>query len=84
MVELSKSSENDEAETKVCQISQSLDCNVNKKNSDACHWLKDKEEVFVMFSQRKNCHKVLKAKKELQKLNTTNLDPSEGSKVIVN
>ena len=40
---LSKSLTNDEAEMKVCQIFRSLDCNIDKKDLDACHWLKDKE-----------------------------------------
>ena len=73
-----------EAETKVCQIFQSLDCNVNKEDLDACHWLKDKERVIVKFCRRKDCEKVLKAKNDLRKLDTTNLDLLEGSKIFVN
>ena len=49
IVGLPKSLSNDEAGTKVCQIFQSLDCNVNKEDLDACHWLKDKERVIVKF-----------------------------------
>ena len=41
IVALPKSLTNDEAETKVWQIFRSLDCNINKEDWDACHWLKD-------------------------------------------
>ena len=33
---------NEEVETNVCQIFQSLDCNVREDDLDACQWLKDK------------------------------------------
>ena len=84
IVGLPKSLTNDEAETKVCQIFRSLDGNVNKEDLDACHWLKDKERVIVKFCRRKDCEKVLKAKNDLRKVNTTNLDLPEGSKIFVN
>ena len=71
IVELPKSLTNDKAETKVCQIFRSLDCNVDKEDLDACHWLKDKERVIVKFFRRKDCEKVLKAKNDLLKLSTT-------------
>ena len=68
---------------KVCQIVQSLDCNVNKEDLDSCHWLKDKEPVIIKFCRRKDGEKVLKAKNNLQKLNITNLDLPEGSVIFV-
>ena len=61
-----------------------MDCNVNKEDFDACHWLKDKEQVIVKFCQRKDCEKDLEAKKDLRKLDTTNIDLPEGSKFFVN
>ena len=60
-----------------------MDCNANKEDLDACHWLKDKESVIVKFCQRKYFEKVLKAKNDLQKLETTSLDLPEGSKILV-
>ena len=72
-VELPKSLTNDEAETKGCQIFRSLDCNFNKEDLDTCLWLKHKERVIVKFCGRKDCEKVLKAKNNLRKLDTTNL-----------
>ena len=74
MKELPKSLTNKEAETKVCQNFQSWDCNVNKEDLDAFHWLKNKERVIVTFCQRKDCEKVLKAKNNIRKLSATNLD----------
>ena len=68
----------------MCQIFRSLDCNVNKEGLDACHWLKDKERVTVEFCQREDCEKVLKAKNDLRKLDTINLDLLEGFKIFVN
>ena len=75
---------NEEAEAKMSQIFRSLDCNVNKEDLDACHWLKHKERVFVNFCRRKDSEKVLKAKNDLRKLDTTKLDLPEGSKIFVN
>ena len=83
IVGLIKSLTNDKSETKVCQIFQSLNCNVDKEYLDACHWLKDNERVIVKFCRRKDCEKVLSAKSDLQKLDTTNLDLSECSKIFV-
>ena len=62
---------------------QSLDCNANKEYLHPCHFLKDKEEVIVKFCQRENCEKVLKANNDLRKLNTTNPDVAEGSKIFL-
>ena len=84
IVGLPKSLSNDEAETKVCQIFRNLDCNVNKKDLDACHWLKDKEQAIVKLCRRKNCDKVFKSKNDLRKLNKTNLDLPERSKIFGN
>ena len=81
---LPKSLINDEAETKVFQIFRSLDCNVDKEDLDVSHRLKDKERVIVKLCRRKDCEKNLKAKNELWKLDTTNLDLPEESKILVN
>ena len=70
IVGLPKSLTNDEAETKVCQIFGSLDCNGNKEDLDACHLLKDKERVIVKFCRRKDC-------------DTTNLDLPEGLRFLL-
>ena len=66
------------------QIFLSLECNVSKEDLDACHWLKDKERVIVKFCQSKDCEKVFKTKNDLRKLDETNLDLPEGSKIFVN
>ena len=66
------------------KLKRSLDCNVNKEDLDACHWLMDEGRVIVKFCQRKGCEKVLKAKNDLRKLDTTNLDLPEGSKIFIN
>ena len=84
IVGLPKSFTNDKAETKVCQFFQSLDCNISKDDLDAFHWLKDKERVTVKFCRKKDVEKVLKAKTDLRKLNTTNLDLPKESRIIVN
>ena len=80
IVGLPKSLTNDEAETKVCQIFRSWDCNFIKEDLDSCHWLKDK----LKFCRRKDCEKALKGKNDLRKPNTTNLDLPEGSNIFVN
>ena len=40
---LPKSFTIDKVETKVCQIFQSLGCNINNDDLDPCHWLKNME-----------------------------------------
>ena len=35
-----KSLTNYKTETKLCQVFESLDCNVNKKDLDVCQWFK--------------------------------------------
>ena len=61
-----------------------MDCNTDKEDLDACHWLKDKEQVIAKFCRRKDCEKVLKAKNNLRKLDSTNLDLLEGCKIFIN
>ena len=53
---------NDKTETKLCQVFQSLDWNVNKEDLDACQWFKDMRWVIEgKFYWKKDCEKVLKA-----------------------
>ena len=66
---------------KMWQIFQSLDYNVNKENVDAGHWLNKKESYLKVLL--KDYEKVLKAKNKLRKLDTTNLDLLERSKIFV-
>ena len=61
---LPKSFTIDKVETRVCQIFQSLDCNISKGDLDACHWLRNMELVIVKFCRKKDFKKVLKAKKD--------------------
>lgn len=46
IVRLPKSLTNEETEAKVCQIIQSLDCNVNKEHLDACNQLEARNELL--------------------------------------
>ena len=64
----------------VWQIFRSTDCDINKEELNACHWLKDNERVIVKFCWRKDYDKVLKAKNDLD---PPNLDLPEGSKIFV-
>ena len=66
----------------MCQIFRGLECDVNKEDLDTCHWLKNDEQVIIKFCQRKDCEEVLKAKNDLRKLNATNLDLPEASKIF--
>ena len=66
------------------QIFRSLDCNVDKEDLGACHWLKDKEQVIAKFCRRKDCEKVLKAKNDLRELDSINLDLPQWSRIFIN
>ena len=61
-----------------------MNCNVNKEDSNVCHWSTDKENVIIKFYQRKDCGKILKAKIDIRKVNTSHLNLRVGSKVFVN
>ena len=54
-----------------CHNFSMLSCNISDK-------------VIAKFCRRKSCEKVLKAKKDLRKLDTTNLDLPEGFKIFIN
>ena len=54
---------------------------LNKEDLDACHMYMDRERVIVKFCQKEDYPKILKDKNNLRKLNTTNQDLPEGSKI---
>ena len=83
IVGLPKSLTNDKADTKLCQIFQILTAMSIKKIWVRVVGLRTRVSYCKVLS-KEDRGKVLKAKIDLRKLNTTNLDLPEGSKMFVN
>ena len=72
-------------ETKVLSIFKKVGYRIDPGFIDDCHRLgKNSDRVIVQFSRRKDCKKVLQAKKDLKDLNTDNLNLPRGTEIFVN
>ena len=57
---------------------------IDERDVQACHRLKEKERTLVKFVKRKDCLQILKVKKELKSLDPMELDIPENTKIFVN
>ena len=57
---------------------------VDERDSQACHRLKEKDRTVVKFANRKDCLKILRVKKDLKSLDPTELDFLESTKIYIN
>ena len=57
---------------------------IDKRDTQACHRLKEKERTVVKFVDRKDCLLILRLKKELKSLEPTELDFPENTNIFVN
>ena len=69
---------------KVCNVFQEIDVDVCGRDIQVCHRLKDKERAIVKFTNRKDCLRILRVKRELKGLDPAALDLPEGTKIFVN
>ena len=56
--------------------------NVNERDIQACHRLREKDRTIVKFVSRKDCTNILRVKKDLKHLDPTKLSFSEGTKIF--
>ena len=57
---------------------------INERDVQACHRLKEKERTMGKFVNRKDCFQILMLKKELKSLDPRELDFPENTKVFIN
>ena len=57
---------------------------VDERDIQACHRLKEKDITIVKFANRIDCLQILKVKKDLKSLDPTELDFPESTKIYIN
>ena len=58
--------------------------NINKRDIQACHRLREKDRTIVKFVNRKDCTNILRVEKDLKHLDPSKLSFSEGTKIFIN
>ena len=58
-------------EQKVCDVTQEVGVDIFNRDIQACHRLKDKDQTVVKFTNRKDCLRILRVKRQMK-----GLDPS--------
>ena len=71
-------------EQKVYNVFQDIGVDICDRDIQACHRLKDKDQTTVKFTNRKDCLRILRAKRQLKGLDSAAVDLSEGTKIFVN
>ena len=71
-------------EDKVRNIFGEIGVNINERDIQACHQLREKDRAIVKFVNRKDCTNILRVKKDIKHLDPTKLSFSEGSKIFIN
>ena len=57
---------------------------VDKRDIQACHRMKEKDRTIVKFANRKDCLQILRVKKDLKSLDPIELDFPESTKIYIN
>ena len=71
-------------EQTVYDMFQDIDVDICDRDIQACHRLKDKDRTIVKFTNRKDCFRILRLKRQLKGLDPSAVDMPEGSKIFVN
>ena len=71
-------------EDKVRNAFREISVNINERDIQACHRLREKDRTIVKFVNRKDCANILRVKKDLNHLDPSKLFFSEGTKIIIN
>ena len=71
-------------EQKVCDVFQEIGVDICDRDIQACHRLKDKDKTIVKFTNRKDCLRILRVKRQLKGLNPATVDLPEETKIFVN
>ena len=71
-------------EQKVCDVIQEIGVDICYLDIQACHRLKDKDRTIVKFTNRKDCLRILRVKRQLKGLDPSAVDLPEGTKIFIN
>ena len=71
-------------EQKVCDLIQEIGLDICDRDIQACHRLKEKGRTIVKFTNRKDCLRILRVKRQLKGLDTSVVDLPEGTKIFIN
>ena len=84
IIGIPKSIGNSVLEETVRRVFGKIGVEINERDVQACHRLKEKEKTIVKFVNRKDCLQILRVKKELKSLDPTELDFPENTKIFIN
>ena len=71
-------------EQKVCDVFQEIGVDICDHDIQACHLLKGKDRAIVKFTNRKDCLRILRVKRQLKGFDPVAVDFPEGTKVFDN
>ena len=71
-------------EQKVCDVIQEIGVDICDRDIQACHRLKDIDRTIVKFTNRKDCLRILRVKRQLKGLDPSGVDLPEGTKIFIN
>ena len=71
-------------EQKVCDVIQEIGVDICDRDIQACHRLKEKVQTIVKFTNRKDCLRILRVKRQLKGLDPSVVDLPEGTKIFIN
>ena len=71
-------------EQKVRDIIQEIGVDICGRDIHACHRLKDKDRTIVKFTNKKDCLRILRVKRQLKGLDPSTVDLPEGTKIFIN
>ena len=71
-------------EQKVWDVIQEIGVDICDRDIEACHRLKDKYQTIVKFTNRKDCLRILRVKRQLKGLDPSAVDLPEGTKIFIN
>ena len=71
-------------EQTVCDMFQDIDVDICDRDIQACHRLKDKDRTIVKFTNRKDCLRILRVKRQLKGLDPSVVDLPKGTKIFIN
>ena len=69
---------------KFCDVIQEIGVDICDRDIQACHRLKDKDQTIVKFTNRKDCLRILRVKRQLKGLDPSAVDLPEGTKIFIN
>ena len=70
-------------EQKACDVIQEIGVDICDRDIQACHRLKDKDQTIVKFTNRKDCLRILRGKRQLKGLDPAAVDLPEGKKILL-